>query len=164
LFVPPSQTSGRIANPDHYLALYASNRPEGAVAEAFGSLAVWGDAMLGGTAALGESHRALAHYRTPDAPGVLDLDDPAHLLARPLRPSRVITRNRSVTQRSALGIFLEGRWRGVRWWSYYEAEWGSFGLWDLRDFEIVEVTSLSRSHAAIRDAGEVLGRQWTRPT
>lgn len=105
------------------------------------------------------SRRAVAHYSTGDQ--VLDLDDPKNLVARFLRPSRVITRNREVTRAWALAIFFENEWLGVRWWSYYNADWGAFGLWGRSGVSVVDVTPLSRDHPAVVDAAHTLGRRVT---
>jgi len=113
LFSWPVQGAGRIDNPESYRTLYASDSPAGAIAEL--------DA---------------------EKVDVLDLDDPRELVRRRLRPSAVVVRDRTVTQRWALGIFNEKRWAGVRWWSRYDSRWGAFGLWTL-----AEVRSLMERRA-----------------
>lgn len=138
--------------------LYAADAPEAAVAEAFGNHSVWSDALLAGPPALPGSSRALARYSMEG--DVLDLDDPKHLVLRSLRPSRVITRSREITQAWALSIFLENRWLGVRWWSYYNSDWGAFGLWRRSTIRVAEVTPLARNHPAVVRAGQALGRRW----
>lgn len=59
---------------------------------------------------------------------LLDLDDPAALAERGLRPSRVVTRDRQMTQAWAAAIHAEGSWAGISWWSYYDPEWRPAGF------------------------------------
>ena len=162
LYVVPTQGAGRVDNPERYLVLYASDSAAGAVAEAFGNLAVWSPSMFSGPPSMPDSVRALARYRSTVE--VLDLDDPRNLVARDLRPSRVITRRRDVTQSWALAVFDEGVWDGVRWWGFHNADWGSYGLWDVTGAEVVEVEPLVKEHPAVGEAVSVLARRWERPT
>lgn len=60
-------------------------------------------------------------------PELVDLDDPDELAVRSLRPSRVATRMRSVTQDVARGLFKEGV-PGFGWWSTLEASWPNVTL------------------------------------
>ncbi|HEX9823517.1 MAG TPA: RES domain-containing protein [Actinomycetota bacterium] len=159
LFVPPVQGAGRLDNPEHYLVLYASDAPAGAVAEAFGNLAEWSDGLFEGRPSIPGSATVLATYELEGAE-VLDLDDAAALQARGLKPSDVVTRDRTVTQRWALDVFREGRWAGARWWSYHDPRWGSFGVWAVERLRVVDVEPLSRDHPAVREAGSVLLRLW----
>src|SRR5262249_23680519 len=67
---------------------------------------------------------AVAELELPDAAELLDLDDPRQLSREHLRPSRVATRDRRVTQPQAQRLFREhGRAAGLRWWSTYQALW-----------------------------------------
>lgn len=159
LYTPSPQGHGRIDNPEHYLALYASDDPDGAIGEAFGNHSVWTSDLLEGPPGLPGSRRALA---TIDAStlAVVDLDDAAALLDRGLRPSQVVTRDREITQAWALAIFRAGRWGGVRWWSYYEPTWGSFGLWDASNLEIADVTSLADLMPRVQGVAARMFRPW----
>ncbi|HYO61257.1 MAG TPA: RES domain-containing protein [Actinomycetota bacterium] len=159
VYVASPQGHGRVDNPEHYLTLYASDHWEGAVGEAFGNHAVWTRDLLQGPPALPGSRRALAEF---DAAGVdiVDLDDPAVLLEWRLRPSEVVTRVRSVTQAWALQIFGEARWAGVRWWSYHDPAWGSFGLWDASDLRVAEVRPLSDDVDRVREVAARMSRVW----
>ncbi len=159
LFVPAPQGAGRLDNPDHYRVLYLSDSPAGAVAEAFGEFGTWSSALFRGLPGLAGSRRALATYELEGA-AVVDLDDAQNLLDRKLRPSQVVTRNRAVTRRWALHVFLEKRWAGVRWWSYYEPDWGSFGLWEVSRLTAADVVRLAPTHDAVQEAGRVLRRPW----
>src|SRR5437867_1510120 len=91
---------------------------------------------------------------------VLDLDDARELVRRKLRPSAVVTRERAVTQRWALTIFREKRWGGVRWWSYYDPRWGSFGVWRWSNLHALEIAPLTPEHPALVEAASVLSRPW----
>ena len=159
LYVSGPQGHGRVDNPEEYLTLYACDEPDGAVGEAFGNHAVWTPDLLEGPPALPDSRRALAVIDAK-AVEVVDLDDPAALSERTLRPSQVVTRNRPVTQRWALSIFHEARWGGVRWWSYHDPEWGSFGLWDVGRLRVVEVRPLGDEVDDVRAVADRMCRVW----
>ena len=158
LHVPVVQGAGRIENPERYRVLYLSDAPEGAIAEAFGNLDTWSDAMFE-VPSLPGARRALGTYELPDG-SLLDLDDARVLLSRELKPSDVVTRDRGATHRWALRIFAEEMWAGVRWWSYYDPVWGSCGLWNQSDLRSVDVTSLQRSTPTVASAAAVIHRVW----
>jgi len=160
LYLPVGyQGQGRIDNPDLYTAFYLSTDPAGAIAEAFGNLGLWSEQMFSGPPRAPGTSRALVAFRTAST-AVLDLDDPAALLERSLRPSRVVTRDRAVTQAWARRIHAEGRWMGVSWWSYYDPRWTSVGLWDSTSLTFARIERLDRRHAAVNAAGQVLCRVW----
>lgn len=158
LYVSPRQGAGRVDNPEHYLTLYASDAPAGAVAEAFGNHAIWTDQLLEGPPGLPGSRRALAAVTAPTE--ILDLDDPTALLERGLRPSQIVTRELAISQAWALGIYREGRWGGVRWWSRHDAAWSAAGIWDRGGIEVDTVEELSADHSVLVEAAEALGRPW----
>lgn len=157
LYIPP-QGKHRIDNPDHYSVLYASDAAAGAVAEQFGTLSEWAPSMLRGLPALPGSAFAVVSLDLPDHVAVCDMDDPARLVELGLRPSQVVTRERAVTQAWALRVYEEGRWGGVRWWSYYDPRWASHGIWDLGAVTVAAVEVLDAAHPAVVEAAEVLGR------
>jgi hypothetical protein len=159
LFASPVQGAGRVDNPGRYTTLYASDSPVGAIAEAFGNHGVWTTQLLQGRPDVPGSVRALAVLDAGKA-DVVDLDDAHELVRRRLRPSAVVTRDRSVTQSWALAIFGEKRWAGVRWWSYHDPRWGSFGLWDLVKLRCLEVIRLTPDDPALREAARILARPW----
>jgi hypothetical protein len=154
------QGAGRIDNPEHYRALYASDSAAGAVAEAFGNHATWTPHLLAGRPDLAGSVRALAALDAGET-DVLDLDDARQLVRRQLRPSSVVTRERAVTQEWALRAFEEKRWSGVRWWSYYDSRWGAFGLWNFKDVRVLDVIPLTPEHPALLEAAAILARPWS---
>lgn len=158
LYIYPYQGRNRIDNPDEYLALYVAETPAGAVGEVFGDHAIWTDDLLLGPSSLPGSVRALSSYDADVS--ILDLDDPKALLDRGLRPSRIVTRHRALTQAWASAIFSEGSADGLRWWSYHEPDWGSIGLWNYNKLAHVAVTPLSSSHTAVVEARRLLNRSW----
>jgi len=67
---------------------------------------------------------ALVRIEVPDdlAAGVVDLDDPARLLALSLRPSDVASDDRSRTREIAARLY-DGGATGLRWWSKLSGDW-----------------------------------------
>jgi RES domain len=130
LWFPRSyQGEGRHDNPSVYGCLYLSEQPLSCVVE---QLARFRGQRL--TAAL--LHRrglplALAELVLPDAAELVDLDEPAVLRRERLRPSRVATRERDVTQPQALALHERHRDAvGLRWWSTFESLWANVTLFD----------------------------------
>ena len=157
LFVPSTQGAGRADSPGAYTVLYLSDAPAGAAAEAFGAIPLWTETMFE-KPSLQNGRRALATYDLRDEAPVLDLDDAKALQRLGLRPSDVVTRDRTVTQRWALAVYLERRWAGVRWWSYHDPDWHSYALWDRRQLSPIGVERLSIAHPVIIEAAAVLQR------
>ena len=92
-------------------------------------------------------------------PALVDLDDPATLVERRLRPSVVATGSRGVTQRIAGDAFDDGA-IGLSWWSTLEASWTNVTLFRERLAELprlVEATALTLDHPALIEAAERLG-------
>jgi len=158
LHLPP-QKAGRLDNPDLYTILYCSGHPAGAIAEAFGRFPEWNQAILSGSPSLPTSVRAIARYRLADDARLCDLDDPAELQKLGLRPSEVVSRDYAATRAWARRIYEQGVWAGVRWWSYYDPQWTSAGLWDLRGLTIEEVHPLRLEDAALIEASRVITRR-----
>lgn len=157
LYTHPDQGLGRLDNPDLYLVRYLALDPAAAVAEAFGNVAVWRPSMLGFPNLAG-SERALGAYRLDEKRHpLLDLDDARCLLDRGLRPTQVVSRNRPTTQAWARRIFEEGRWAGVRWWSYHRPHWTVAGIWSDGALELLEVLPVA-GHPALADAARSLRR------
>jgi hypothetical protein len=154
-YVPALQGTGRIDNPEHYRVLYASDHPAGAIAEGFGDLHPWTEAMF----RLGVDRVRSLAVLAIEAP-LLDLDDGTVLARQALRPSQVITRRYAETQTWALRLYRRRRWAGVRWWGYHEASWGSVGIWDTTTLRLLEVQSLTREHPAVGEAADLLARPW----
>lgn len=157
LYAPPHQRGGRADNPDHYRTLYLSSAAAGAVAEAFGTYRWWTEEMFLRPDLPGSAY-AVATYGIPDAAPICDLDDASALARLGLRPSEVVTRDIGKTQRWALRVHQERRWIGVRWWSYYDARWHSYALWDRSALSLAEVERLHLDHPAVVEASDVLRR------
>lgn len=158
LHVPPASGANRIDNPGIYEPLYLGDDPLCAVAEAFGWAPRWSAGLLRGTPSLPGSVRALVTYDLSDAARVCDLDDAGRLVELGLRPSRVVTRDRAVTQVWALEVFDSREFAGVRWWSYYEPDWGSIGLWDITPLTVSDVAVLTVDHPAFTAAAAAIVR------
>jgi hypothetical protein len=146
LHIPASTGANRVDNPDIYDALYLGDSPLCAVAEAFGWAPRWSAGLLRGTPSLPGSVRALISYDLDQDAAVCDLDDADRLSRLGLRPSRVVTPNRSITQAWARELFDTREFAGARWWSYYNPDWGSVGLWDTAALTVIDVSVLSAGH------------------
>lgn len=157
LFVPGS-TAGRIANPDLYREIYVSLEPECAIAETFGRLPIWhrSDFIHASGTSL-----ALATYELADDATIFDLDSIKALATLGIaRPSKIVTRSRKVTRAWARLIFERGKYIGARWWSNYDPDWTSLGLWDISDLTpIGRPEALVAEHPFVRSAAETIVRQ-----
>lgn len=128
------------------------------MAEAFGWASRWGSGLLRGSPAIEGSIRALVAFDLSEDAAICDLDDARRLVELRLKPSNVVTRDRSVTQRWARSIYDGGRYAGVRWWSYYNPDWGSIGLWDMSVLTISEIEPLAVDHPAFVRAAAAINR------
>jgi hypothetical protein len=158
LYIPP-QGGGRLDNPDLYSAFYASDSEAGAIAEAFGRFPEWTAAILAGSPALPGSTRALATYRLAERAAICNLDDAAQLNTLDLRPSDVVSRDYTRTRGWARRLFREGRWSGVRWWSYYDPRWASLGIWDTTAISFVAVRALTLDDPVLIEAARAILRR-----
>jgi len=156
------QRGGRIDHPD-YFVWYVAAQPTAAVGEVFGNLATWGNSMFAFPVLPG-ARRALGTYRLPGDLKLLDLDDPAELVARSMRPTQVVVRNLPATQAWGHRIWSERdslepsrrRWQAVKWWSFHRPSWDILASWERPDVELVE--DLALDHPAVRDAAMALNR------
>lgn len=161
------QGRGRLDNPTVYDTWYVALSPECAVGEVFGDLSSWSGEIFT-VPSLPGGRRALGLYEVDAGIPILDLDDPKVLLERGLRPTQVVSRNRSVSQGWALSIFHETkpnadrRWAGVRWWSFQRPRWTPVGLWVAQGEKpphgLVDVQPLELDHPAVADAARDLAR------
>lgn len=153
------QGAGRHDNPDHYGALYVSRSAESAVAERIQAFRgqMLTDADLG---FVGGARLALATFDDADLRGLVDLDDPAELVAREIRPSMVATHDRGVTRAIALRIHAEEA-AGFGWWSSLEASWPNVTLFAERAVPrlvlVGEPEVLSARHPVLAAAARALG-------
>lgn len=143
--------------------LYAGDTIEGAVAEVFGRFDTWDTDLIEARPARGDvpsSRYAVASYEVTEARPLCNLDDAAELQQRGLRPSNVVTRDRSVTQRWATRIYESAQFAGVSWWSYYEPQWRSLGIWDLSSIVLLEPPRPLRvSDPAVTEAARAICRR-----
>ncbi len=154
-----AQGGGRLDNPAAYAVLYLSDAAAGAIAEAFGRFSEWTTAILEGSPSLPGSARAIARFQLPEAAPICNLDDPAQLGALGLRPSDVVSRDYTRSRAWAHRIYEQGRWIGVRWWSFYDPQWASFGLWETGQLELEEVRLLQLDDTALQDASRAIARR-----
>ena len=157
LWVPRSfQGEGRHDNPDLYGCLYLADRALSCLVE---QLARFRTQRL--TSALLQRRGlplALAQLEIADDITLVDLDDPVTLRRRGLRPSRVASRQREVTQPQARAIFASDRTiAGIRWWSTYESLWTHVTLFD-RAARRLRVASVRRLE--VDDVDVVAAADW----
>ena len=157
LYIPP-QGGGRLDNPDIYRILYLADQASGAIAESFGRFPEWTSAILAGSPSLPGSSRVLARYNLPDTLQVCNLDDPQQLITLHLRPSEIVSRAYADTRAWARRIFAAKLWGGIRWWSYYDPRWSSFGLWDIETLRFEEIIPLTLDTPALIEAATVIAR------
>jgi RES domain-containing protein len=154
------QGAGRHDAPALYGAWYCSREPISAVAESIqylrGSVLADADFLRVGAA------KALVGLRLDPSLALIDLDDPLELTRRGLRPSRVATMQRHVTQRLAASIFEEGA-AGLSWWSTLEAAWTNVTLFHERALPGISVVQpprvLTTQMPEVRNAAAHLGIQ-----
>lgn len=165
LYVDTSrQGAGRADNPRHYQALYVSEAGPGAVGESFGDLSLWSEEMFV-VPWLPGAVRSLVTFEADPSPAVLDLDDPSVLVARGIRPTEVVGRDRERTREIALSVWLENRWEGLRWWSWWRPSWRNQVLWaPLNEpapwpLSVAAVEPLHLRHPAVLVAADVLRRR-----
>lgn len=153
------QGAGRHDSPAMYGAWYCSREAISAVSESIqylrGHVLTDDDFLRAGGRA-----KALVTLRVDAALDLVDLDDPSELAARRLRPSRVATMRRPVTQRLAASIFEEGA-GGLVWWSTLEAEWANVTLFHERALPHVSIAvaprRLSTEMSEVQQAAAFLG-------
>ena len=152
------QGNGRHDNPALYGCLYASVEPVSAVAEQIDRLA--GTSLETPDLLRRGLPLALATIELDDARELVDLDDPAVLVGEGLRPSRVATHDRSVTQSGAAEVFDRHREApGLRWWSTIEALWANVTLFDRAEelLAVEDVHPLELGDDVVVEAAEFLG-------
>jgi hypothetical protein len=162
LYIPP-QGAGRLDNPSAYSVLYLSDSAQGAIAEAFGRFPEWVTGMLDGVPGLPGSGRGIARCHLKEETAVCNLDDPARLTELGLRPSEVVSRDYVDTKAWALRIYRQNVWAGIRWWSYYNPVWSSFGLWNTEHLTLESITPLRMDNTDLLEASRAIARRVIRP-
>jgi hypothetical protein len=152
------QGEGRHDNPLVYGCLYLSEQPLSCVVE---QLARFRGQRL--TPALLRRRGlplGLAELELPDGAQLVDLDEPSVLRRERLRPSRVATRERTVTQPLALALHEKhGEAVGLRWWSTFESQWLNVTLFDraASALRLGSVRALDVDDDEIAAAADILG-------
>jgi hypothetical protein len=139
--------------------LYLADSAAAAIAEAFGRFPEWSEALMAGSPSLTGSVRAVARYRLSESQAVCNLDDPQRLVALRLRPSEVVTREYTRSQDWALKIYRQGHWAGVRWWSYYNPAWSSFGVWNTEGLVVDDISKLGLDDPDLKLAATTIMRR-----
>jgi hypothetical protein len=153
------QGEGRHDNPDLYGCLYAAAEPESAVAE---SLAAFrGSGPLHSSMFLRAGKLLhLGKLVLADRALILDLDDPQVLVQEGLRPSRVATRQRSMTQTYAARLYRShSNLSALRWWSTLESTLTNVTVFDRAQklLALEESRPLSLDMPEVVAAAELLG-------
>lgn len=115
--------------------------------------------ILEGLPSLPKSVRALARYQFAETAQVCNLDDPRQLPALGLRPSDAVSRDYNRSRAWARRIYEQNTWAGVRWWSYYDPAWHSFGLWDIGKLVLSQVTPLRLDNTDLLEASRTIVRR-----
>jgi len=157
-FPRPYQGEGRHDNPAAYGCLYLSEQPLSCVVEQLARFR--GQRLIPSLLVRRGLPLALAELELPDDAQLVDLDEPAVLRRERLRPSRVATRERAITQPQALALYEKhGYAAGLRWWSTFEAQWLNVTLFDRAApaLRLVSVKALDVAGDEIAAAADVLG-------
>lgn len=157
-FPRPYQGEGRHDNPAVYGCLYLSEQPISCVVEQLARFR--GQRLSEALLRRRGLPLALAELELPDDAELVDLDDPAVLRRERLRPSRVATRERALTQPQALALHEKhDEAAGLRWWSTFEAQWLNVTLFDrvASALRLVTVKALDLADDEILAAADVLG-------
>lgn len=153
------QGYGRHDNPDLYGCLYLAEDAVSAIAEPLAAFRGTGPLTAPMLIHLGRP-LALAELALPDDVAVVDLDDPEVLVAERLRPSRIATRTRTVTQELAADLYrAHADALGLRWWSTLESSWINWTLFDRASdvLTVTEVAELRIDDRTVREAAALLG-------
>jgi hypothetical protein len=151
------QGDGRHDNPDVYGCLYLTDRESSGVVEQLARFR--GQRLIEPLLLRRRLPLALAAIELPADAALVDLDDPAVLRRRRLRPSLVATRERAITQPQALAAYRETEAAGLRWWSIHESQWANFTLFDraTEQLTVQEVRRLALDDPAVAEAADFLG-------
>jgi RES domain-containing protein len=152
------QGDGRHDNPGAYGCLYVTDREVSGVVE---QLAPWRGLPLGPELLVRRGlPLALAAIEVPDDTELVDLDNPRVLARERLRPSRVATRTRDITQPQALALYeRHAQVAGLRWWSTFESLWANLTLFDRAASRLrtAALRALTVDDDAVMDAAAFLG-------
>lgn len=101
---------------------------------------------------------ALGEIELDDEAETIDLDAPAVLVRERLRPSKVATRQRAVTQRWAAELFSRHAAAALMWWSTFEAGWVNATVFDRAGgaLSVRAVEELEAGSPLVREAASFL--------
>jgi RES domain len=157
-FPRPYQGDGRHDNADLYGCLYLSEAPLSCIVEQLARFR--GQRLSAALLRRRSLPLGLAELDLPDDAKLVDLDDPVVLRRERLRPSRVATRAREVTQPQARALHeRHPDAAGVRWWSTFESLWANVTLFDRAApvLRLASVKALDLADDEIVKAADVLG-------
>jgi hypothetical protein len=157
-FPRPYQGDGRHDNADLYGCLYLSEQARSCVVEQLARFR--GQRLQPALLVRRGLPLALAELELPDKASLVDLDDPAVLRRERLRPSRVATRAREVTQPQARELYeRHPDAAGVRWWSTFESQWLNVTLFNRAGsaLRLASVRALDVADEEIVAAANLLG-------
>jgi len=159
LWFPRSlQGDGRHDNPDLYGCLYVSQSDVSTVVEQLARFR--SQRLIDSMLRRQGLPLALAELDVRDDVRLVDLDDPAVLVKRKLRPSRVATRRREITQAQARDVFTgTPSASGLSWWSTFEATWVNITLFDRArpSLHLAAIRRLSTRDSVVGEAADILG-------
>jgi hypothetical protein len=152
------QGDGRHDNPEVYGCLYLADRPVSCLVE---QLARFRGQLLTPAMLFRRTlPLALAELELDPAATLIDLDDPRVLVREDLAPSRVATRQRSVTQSHALDLHQRyPEAAGLRWWSTFEALWATVTLFEraARRLQVRDARTVAPGDPVLAEAADWLG-------
>jgi hypothetical protein len=159
LWIPRSlQGDGRHDNPEVFGCLYASEHEISPLVE---QLARFRGGRLTPSALIRRGlPLAMAELELAKGATLVDLDDPRTLARQRLRPSRVATRRRSITQPDARAVHERHPGAaGLRWWSTFESLWMNVTLFDraLSTLRVSSVRLLAIDDPIVAEAADFLG-------
>ena len=157
-FPRPLQGDGRHDNPDLYGCLYLTQSEVSAVVEQLARFR--SQRLIDSMLRRRGLPLAIADVELDDEARLVDLDDPGVLVKRGLRPSRVATRRRELTQSQARDVYTDTKKAaGLSWWSTFEATWVNVTLFDRGRSHVGlgTVRRLSTRDVAVIEAADLLG-------
>jgi hypothetical protein len=149
------QGDGRHDNPDLYGCLYLADRAVSCLVEQLARFR--GQRLSPPLLRRRGLPLAVARIDLADDAMLVDLDDPAVLRRERLRPSRVATRTRVVTQPQARTLHERHPVAaGLRWWSTYVALWTNVTVFDRATprLRLISVEALSLAHPTVVEAAQ----------
>ena len=152
------QGEGRHDNPAVYGCLYLADRAVSCLVEQLAAFR--GQRLSAPLLRRRGLPLALVAIDLDDATRLVDLDEPATLRRERLRPSRVATRERSVTQPQALALHRRHpEAGGLRWWSCWEALWANVTVFDraAAALRVRDVRELTLDDPAVLEAADHFG-------